>query len=70
MRFTVILGQPYLVAHGVAYPVDIEGTEVSYFEEGSVSFKGEGEYCLDEIRAKYGSHVKHRTEKRRKRKEE
>lgn len=70
MRFTVILNQPYLVAHGMAYPVDIDGENVSYFTEGAVPFNDTGEFCIDEIRAKFGRHVKHRTEKRRKRKEE
>lgn len=69
MRFTVILGAPYLVANGKAYPVDISGDSVTYFKEGSTAYKSEGELSLDEVRAKFGTEIKHKESKRRKKSE-
>lgn len=74
MLFTIMFGQPYLTGGGKAYPVDIDGENVTWYEEGSVDFPDAGEFSLDEIRAKFGPKVTHKAEKPekkpRKRKEE
>lgn len=69
MLFTIMFGQPYLTGGGKAYPVDIDGENVTWYQEGSVDFPDTGAYSLDEIRAKFGSKVKHKAEKKRTKKE-
>ena len=70
MLFTIMFGQPYLTSCGKAYPVDVDGEAVTWYREGAVDFSGTGEYSLPEIRAKFGDQIKHKPEKKqRKRKE-
>jgi len=69
MRFAILSGVPYLVANGKAYPVEISGDTVTYYEEGAQDFDGSGALSIDEVRAKFGSEIK-RKQKRRKKAEE
>ena len=70
MLFTIMFDQPYLISGGKAYPVDIDGEKVTWYQEGAVDYSGTGEFSLSEIRAKFGQQIKHKAEKKqRKRKE-
>ena len=64
MLFTIMFDQPYLIGGGKAYPVDIDGESVTWYQEGSVDYSGTGEFSLPEIRAKYGQKIKHKAEKK------
>lgn len=69
MAFVVMFEQPYLVANGKAYPVDIDGACVTYFEEGAVDYDSPGTMSIEEVWAKFGRYVKHKSERKSRKKE-